>query len=92
LRSGLHLDFPELPVGQGQFMTTADALVSTRRAAAHLLCAFKQAGVSVFSPMFRRGVDFLLQQQVNEPTPDNDSWLAVAVAVEGEGERFVLRR
>jgi hypothetical protein len=156
----LPLDFPEPPIIQGQFMTTADALVSIERAAAHssdpkygqaaergvawiathepqttqdqifkvialmhhgtpdqkrmawsvveelaaeqqpdggwkevasaagsnaiatgqVLYAFKQAGVSIHSPMFRRGVDFLLQQQVNDPTPDNGTWKIINTA------------
>jgi len=150
------VDFPEPPIIQGQFMTTADALVSIKRAAAHsdnpkyekaagravawiashepettqdrifkiialmhygtpdqkrmawsvveelsteqqpdggwkeaaamegsnaiatgqVLYAYKQAGVSIHTPMFRRGVDFLLKNQVNEPTPDNGLWNA----------------
>ena len=40
---------------------------------ADLLYAFKQAGVSVQGDMFRRGVDNLLQTQINEPTDANGS-------------------
>lgn len=43
-------------------------------ATGQVLYAFKQAGVSIHTPMFRRGVDFLLQTQVNDPIPENGSW------------------
>ena len=43
-------------------------------ATGQVLYAFKQAGVSIHSPMFRRGVDYLLKTQVNDPVPDNGSW------------------
>jgi hypothetical protein len=49
-------------------------------ATGQVLYAFKQAGVSIHSPMFRRGVDFLLQHQVNDPTPENGSWNATNTA------------
>jgi hypothetical protein len=42
-----------------------------------VLYAFKQAGVSVRSEMFRRGVDYLLKTQVNERTAENGIWKAV---------------
>jgi hypothetical protein len=45
-------------------------------ATGQVLYAFKQAGMSVRSPIFQRGVDFLLKTQVNEPTLDNGSWKA----------------
>ena len=41
------------------------------------LYAFKQAGVSVQGEMFRRGVDYLLKTQIDEPTDANASWKAV---------------
>lgn len=50
---------------------------SNAYATGQVLYAFKQAGVSVRSEMFRRGVDYLLKTQVNEPTADNGSWIAV---------------
>ena len=59
----------EPPISQGQFMTTADALVSIKRAAA-------QSG----APKFSRAVGFPQQQQLNEPTPDSGSWLATHAA------------
>ena len=46
-------------------------------ATGQVLYAFKQAGVSVQSPMFKRGVDYLLQGQINESVPENGSWKAV---------------
>jgi hypothetical protein len=46
-------------------------------ATGQVLYAFKQAGVSIHSPMFRRGVDYLLTNQVNDPVPDNGLWHAV---------------
>jgi hypothetical protein len=45
-------------------------------ATGQVLYAFKQAGVSISAPVFKRGVDFLLRGQVNEPTPANGSWKA----------------
>jgi hypothetical protein len=42
------------------------------------LYAFKQAGVSIQGEMFRRGVDFLLKHQTNDPASfDNGSWDAM---------------
>ncbi|MGH8135339.1 MAG: VWA domain-containing protein [Steroidobacteraceae bacterium] len=46
-------------------------------ATGQVLYAFKQAGVSIQSPMFKRGVDYLLKTQVREPTPDHGSWKAI---------------
>ncbi len=46
-------------------------------ATGQVLYAFKQAGVSVHTAMFRRGVDYLLKNQDNEPTPDNGSWKSI---------------
>jgi hypothetical protein len=46
-------------------------------ATGQVLYAFKQAGVSVRSEMFRRGVDYLLKTQVNELTAENGIWKAV---------------
>jgi hypothetical protein len=46
-------------------------------ATGQVLYAFKQAGISIHGEMFRRGVDFLLAQQVNDPADlDNGSWAA----------------
>lgn len=148
-------DLPEPPIGQGQFMTTGNALVAITRAAKHtddsryarsieralawiastepqttqdkiykiislmhygtpeqkrtawsvvellageqqpdggwkendvadgssafstgqVLYAFKQAGISIHGTMFRRGVDFLLKYQVNDPKAlNNGTW------------------
>jgi hypothetical protein len=148
-------DLPEPPIGQGQFMTTSNALVALKRAADHtddarydraieravgwiaehepqttqdkiykvislmhygtpdqkrsawsvvetlaaeqqpdggwkenaaadgsspfstgqVLYAFKQAGVSIHGAMFRRGVDFLLTHQNNDPKDlNNGTW------------------
>ncbi|MGB5133130.1 MAG: VWA domain-containing protein, partial [Steroidobacteraceae bacterium] len=46
-------------------------------ATGQVLYAFKQAGVSVRSEMFRRGVDYLLKTQSNEQSPAIGSWKAV---------------
>ena len=46
-------------------------------ATGQVLYAFKQAGVSVRSEMFRRGVDYLLKTQVTDSEPVNGSWKAV---------------
>jgi len=149
------IDLPEPPIGQGQFMTTSNALVAIARAAENsddpsydqsiergldwiashepkttqdkiykvislmhygtpdqkrtawsvvetlaaeqhsdggwkendaadgssafstgqVLYAFKQAGISIHGDMFRRGVDFLLKNQVNDPNDlNNGTW------------------
>jgi hypothetical protein len=40
-----------------------------------VLYAFKQAGISIHGEMFRRGVDFLLKHQVNDPKDlNNGTW------------------
>lgn len=151
-------DLPEPPIGQGQFMTTSNALVAITRAAANsedprydrsieraldwiashepsttqdkiykvislmhygapdqkraawsvvetlaaeqqpdggwkeneaadgssafstgqVLYAFKQAGISIHGEMFRRGVDFLMSHQVNDPKDlNNGTWPAM---------------
>ena len=41
------------------------------------LYALKRAGVSIHSPMFKRGVDYLLKGQIDEPKPENGSWKAM---------------
>jgi len=47
-------------------------------ATGQVLYAFKQAGISIHGDMFRRGVDFLLGHQINNPeSPDNGSWAAM---------------
>ena len=47
-------------------------------ATGQVLYAFKQAGISIHGDMFRRGVDFLLQHQINDPTSlDDGSWAAM---------------
>ena len=46
-------------------------------ATGQVLYAFKQAGVSVRSEMFQRGVQYLLMTQVNEPAEKVGSWKAV---------------
>lgn len=61
----------------GGWKETAATEGSNAFATGQTLYAFKQAGVSVRSPMFKHGVDYLLQGQVNKPTPDSGSWKAV---------------
>jgi hypothetical protein len=48
------------------------------------LYAFKQAGVSVQGEMFRRGVDYLMNTQINESTESNGSWKAVHTQSDGK--------
>lgn len=50
-------------------------------ATGQVLYAFKQAGISIHGEMFRRGVDFLLKHQVNDPASlDNGFWAAMNTA------------
>lgn len=46
-------------------------------ATGQVLYAFKQAGISIRSDMFKRGVDFLLKTQITDPTDVNGFWKAV---------------
>jgi hypothetical protein len=46
-------------------------------ATGQVLYGFKQAGVSVSSPSFKRGTEFLLRTQINDSTPDTGSWKAL---------------
>jgi len=64
----------------GGWKENAAADGSNAIATGQVLYAFKQAGVSIHAPMFRRGVDYLLQHQVNDPTPDNGLWSATHTA------------
>jgi len=61
----------------GGWKENAAAAGSNAIATGQVLYAFKQAGISIHGAMFRRGADFLLQTQVNEPTPENGTWQAV---------------
>jgi len=67
----------------GGWMETAASTGSNAIATGQVLYAFKQAGVSVHGDMFKRGVDFLLGHQVNDPASLNDgSWAAMNTASE----------
>ena len=46
-------------------------------ATGQVLYAFKRAGVSISSPMFQRGVEYLLKNQVIDPVEANGMWKAV---------------
>ncbi len=46
-------------------------------ATGEVLYAFKQAGVSVVAPNFKRGTEYLLRTQVGGPAPESGSWKAV---------------
>lgn len=46
-------------------------------ATGQVLYAYQQAGVSVLSPTFQRGVQYLLKTQVNDTSRDNGIWRAV---------------
>ena len=50
---------------------------SNALATGEVLYAFKQAGVSVQSPAFKRGVGYLLRTQVDDGGPDDGSWVEV---------------
>lgn len=61
----------------GGWKETAAMKGSNAFATGQVLYAYQQAGVSVLSPTFRRGVDYLLKTQVNDTTPDNGIWHAI---------------
>jgi hypothetical protein len=61
----------------GGWKETAAMEGSNAFATGLVLYAFKQAGVSVRSEMFKRGVDYLLKTQVREPTTAHGSWKAI---------------
>jgi hypothetical protein len=61
----------------GGWKETAAMDGSNAFATGQVLYAFKQAGVSVLSPTFRRGVDYLLKTQVNDTSPNNGIWHAI---------------
>jgi hypothetical protein len=46
-------------------------------ATGQVLYAYQQAGVSVLSPTFQRGVQYLLRTQVNDASRDNGIWRAI---------------
>jgi hypothetical protein len=62
----------------GGWKESAKVDSSNAFATGQVLYAFKQAGISVRSDMFKRGVDYLLKTQVvNDTSSDNGSWQAV---------------
>jgi hypothetical protein len=61
----------------GGWKEASDMDGSNAFATGQVLYAFKEAGVSVLSPTFRRGVDYLLKTQVNDSSPDNGIWHAI---------------
>ena len=61
----------------GGWKETAAMMGSNAFATGQVLYAYQQAGVSVLSPTFRRGVDYLLKNQVNDTSPDNGVWYAI---------------
>jgi hypothetical protein len=63
------------PDGGWKEAATVDS--SNAFATGQVLYAFKQAGISVRSDMFRRGVDYLLKTQVTDSEPVNGSWKAL---------------
>jgi hypothetical protein len=66
----------QLPDGGWKENTAADG--SSAFSTGQVLYAFKQAGVSIHGPMFRRGVDFLLKHQSNDPKDmNNGTWPAM---------------
>ncbi|HET7471104.1 MAG TPA: VWA domain-containing protein, partial [Gemmatimonadales bacterium] len=62
----------------GGWKESAKVDSSNAFATGQVLYAFKQAGISVRSDMFKRGVDYLLKTQVvSDTSSDNGSWQAV---------------
>lgn len=61
----------------GGWKEVAEMDGSNAFATGQVLYAFKEAGVSVLSPTFRRGVDYLMKTQVNDSSPDNGIWRAI---------------
>ena len=62
----------------GGWKENAAADGSSAFSTGQVLYAFKQAGISIHGPMFRRGVDFLLKHQVNDPKDlNNGTWPAM---------------
>jgi hypothetical protein len=62
----------------GGWKESAEVDSSNAFATGQVLYAFKQAGVSIRSDMFRRGVDYLLKAQVvNDTASDNGTWQPV---------------
>ena len=61
----------------GGWKETAAMTGSNAFATGQVLYAYQQAGVSVLSPNFRRGVDYLLKTQVNDTSWDNGIWYAI---------------
>ncbi|MGB5131505.1 MAG: VWA domain-containing protein, partial [Steroidobacteraceae bacterium] len=61
----------------GGWKETAAMDGSNAFATGQVLYAYQQAGVSVLSPTFRRGVDYLLKTQVNDTSRDNGIWRAI---------------
>jgi hypothetical protein len=62
----------------GGWKENAASAGSNAIATGQVLYAFKQAGISIHGAMFRRGVDFLLGHQINDPALlENGSWAAM---------------
>ncbi len=61
----------------GGWKETAAMDGSNAFATGQVLYAYQQAGVSVLSPTFQRGVDYLLKTQVNDASRDNGIWRPV---------------
>lgn len=65
----------------GGWKENAAGAGSNAIATGQVLYAFKQAGISIHGDMFKRGVNFLLSHQVNNPESlDNGSWAAMNTA------------
>lgn len=61
----------------GGWKLSSDKDASIPFATGEVLYAFKQAGVSVTAPNFKRGTEYLLRTQVGGPAPESGSWKAV---------------
>lgn len=67
----------------GGWKENAASSGSNAIATGQVLYAFKQAGISIHGDMFRRGVDFLLGHQLDDPASlENGSWAAMNTASE----------
>jgi hypothetical protein len=65
----------------GGWKESAEAAGSNAIAAGQVLYAFRQAGISIHGEMFRRGVDYLLTHQDDDPASlDNGAWKAMNTA------------
>lgn len=61
----------------GGWKLSSDKDASIPFSTGEVLYAFKQAGISVSAPNFKRGTEYLLRTQIGGPAPESGSWKAV---------------